>query len=130
MSRAFPSDRAGLKAMAAVSRRLFHSPVTRGKRCLWDRRSGAGTVMLDGVIFLSSVGVSLVLGGCAGWALARANPPPEPYNTAQTPEAEAYRAARGLPPGAPIPRREYWRAVQQGTITPEPWIKTPTERRC
>lgn len=50
-----------------------------------------------------------------------------PYITADTPEANAYRAARGLPPGAPIPRREYWRAVEAGEIENPPWVKTPDE---
>ena len=83
--------------------------------------------MSDSVILLIIVLVSLGVGGFAGWALAQMSRAPTPYCTLRTPEADAHRAARGLTPGAPIPRRDYWRAVERGEITPEPWVKTPEE---
>ncbi len=83
--------------------------------------------MDEGIILVIIVGFALAAGGFAGWVWAQLGRAPTPYCTLRTPEAEAYRLARGLPPGAPIPRREYWRAVALGRITPEPWVKTPAE---
>ena len=131
MSRAFPSDRAGLKAMAVDFVRLFHSPVTRGASPLGPLERGGeavtvGVSIVMGVIVGLTV-LSLAVGVLIGWLACEAARGPTPYITLQTPEAEAYRKARGLPPGAPIPSRDYWRAVARGEITPEPWVKTPAE---
>ena len=86
----------------------------------------ASATFLMGLIFGLTL-AGLAVGAALGWLAARAGRAPSPYSTLQTPAADAYRTARGLPPGAPIPRRDYWRAVERGDITPEPWIKTPEE---
>ena len=79
------------------------------------------------VVILGLTASGLAVGVLIGWLARGAARGPQPYCTLKTPEAEAYRRGRGLPPGAPIPNRDYWRAVERGEITPEPWVKTPGE---
>ncbi len=79
------------------------------------------------VVILGLTASGLGVGVLIGWLAREAARGPAPYHIPTTPEALAYGVSRGLKRGAPIPSRRYWRAVERGEITPEPWVKTPAE---
>ena len=55
------------------------------------------------IVILGLTAAGLAVGVLIGWLARGAAHGPEPYCTPKTPQAEAYRRGRGLPPGAPIP---------------------------
>ena len=80
------------------------------------------------IAFVSGVIAGLGAAGAAALVMRR-GAAPAPYYLGTVEAAETYRARRGLAPGAPIPSRTYWRAVQANEIDNPPWIKTPEEMK-